>query len=99
MCINVNVKASNICIHSCAVHMMHILIINLTGFHNFISCAALWTSFQHEKETLVEQMNDAERKMAMYTTAKAISIQQAEEKCQRYMVRHCLTLIKQKYYS
>ncbi|XP_027140369.1 nesprin-1 isoform X4 [Larimichthys crocea] len=49
------------------------------------SCAALWTSFQHEKETLVEQMNDAERKMAMYTTAKAISIQQAEEKCQRYM--------------
>ncbi|XP_028460256.1 nesprin-1 isoform X2 [Perca flavescens] len=48
------------------------------------SCAALWTSFQHEKETLVEQMNDAEGKMAMFTTAKAISIQQAEEKCQRY---------------
>ncbi|XP_074471039.1 nesprin-1-like isoform X4 [Sebastes fasciatus] len=48
------------------------------------SCAALWTSFQHEKETLVEQMNDAEGKMAMFTTAKAVSIQQAEEKCQRY---------------
>ncbi|XP_031731325.1 nesprin-1 isoform X8 [Anarrhichthys ocellatus] len=48
------------------------------------SCTALWTSFQHEKETLVEQMNDAEGKMAMFTTAKAVSIQQAEEKCQRY---------------
>ncbi|XP_049914520.1 nesprin-1 [Epinephelus moara] len=48
------------------------------------SCAALWTSFQHEKEMLVEQMNDAEGKMAMFTTAKAVSIQQAEEKCQRY---------------
>ncbi|XP_026197444.1 nesprin-1 isoform X3 [Anabas testudineus] len=46
--------------------------------------AALWSSFQHEKETLVEQMNDSESKMAMYTTAKAISIQQAEDKCQRY---------------
>ncbi|KAK1888724.1 Nesprin-1, partial [Dissostichus eleginoides] len=48
------------------------------------SCEALWASFQHEKETLVEQMNDAESKLAMFTTAKAVSIQQAEEKCQRY---------------
>ncbi|XP_037304616.2 nesprin-1 isoform X8 [Pungitius pungitius] len=48
------------------------------------SCTALWASFQHEKETLVEQMNDAEGKMAMFTTAKAVSIHQAEEKCQRY---------------
>ncbi|XP_067337447.1 nesprin-1 isoform X16 [Channa argus] len=47
-------------------------------------CAALWSSFQHEKENLVEQMNDIESKMAMFTTAKAISIQQAEDKCQRY---------------
>ncbi|XP_033998692.1 nesprin-1 isoform X2 [Trematomus bernacchii] len=48
------------------------------------SCEALWASFQHEKETLVEQMNDAESKLAVFTTAKAVSIQQAEEKCQRY---------------
>ncbi|XP_039981881.1 nesprin-1-like isoform X4 [Xiphias gladius] len=47
-------------------------------------CAALRSSFQHERETLVEQMNDAESKMAMFTTAKATSIQQAEDKCQRY---------------
>lgn len=67
------------------------------NLYNFLSCAALWTSFQHEKETLVEQMNDAETKMAMFTTAKAVSIQQAEEKCQRYKVGHCLTLIKQSY--
>ncbi|KAG7239212.1 hypothetical protein INR49_029965 [Caranx melampygus] len=47
-------------------------------------CTALWSSFTHERETLVEQMNDAESKMAMFTTAKATSIQQAEDKCQRY---------------
>ncbi|XP_071335456.1 nesprin-1 isoform X2 [Trachinotus anak] len=47
-------------------------------------CTVLWSSFTHERETLVEQMNDAESKMAMFTTAKATSIQQAEDKCQRY---------------
>lgn len=52
----------------------------------FLSCATLWAPFQQEKKTLVEQMNDAESKMAMFTSAKAISIQQAEEKCQRYKV-------------
>lgn len=69
------------------------------NLHNFLSCAALWTSFQHEKETLVKQMNDAEIKMAMFTTAKAISVQQAEEKCQRYKVGHFIPLIKQSYCS
>lgn len=68
----------------------------LNGNLFFLSCAALWISFQHEKETLVEQMNDAESKMAMFTTAKAVSVQQAEEKCQRYKVGHWLKLIKQK---
>ncbi|CAJ1078482.1 nesprin-1 [Xyrichtys novacula] len=48
------------------------------------SCAALWTSFQHEKETLVKQMNDTETKISMFSTAKAISVHQAKEKCQRY---------------
>lgn len=57
------------------------------NLYNFLSCTALWASFQHEKEMLVEQMNDAEGKMAMFTTAKAMSIHQAEEKCQRYKVR------------
>lgn len=56
----------------------------------FLSCAALWTSFQNEKETLVEQMYDAESKMAMVTTAKAAGIQHAEQKCHRYKVGHCL---------
>lgn len=37
---------------------------------------------------LIEQMNDAEGKMTMFTSAKAVSIQQAEEKCQRYKVGH-----------
>ncbi|XP_029965559.1 nesprin-1 isoform X1 [Salarias fasciatus] len=47
-------------------------------------CARLWSTFQKEKESLVEQMNDSESKMAMFTTAKAGSLRQAEEKCQRY---------------
>ncbi|XP_063352154.1 nesprin-1 isoform X7 [Pelmatolapia mariae] len=47
-------------------------------------CAALWSSFQREKETVVEQMNDSEGRMAMFTTAKAVSAHQAEDKCQRY---------------
>ena len=59
----------------------------------FLRCEFLWTSFQHEKETVVEQMNDVESKMTMFSTAKAVSIQQAEEKCQRYKVGNSLTLI------
>ncbi|XP_019750512.1 nesprin-1 isoform X11 [Hippocampus comes] len=47
-------------------------------------CASLWASFQHERESLVDQMNDAESKMAMFTTAKADNLQQAEDKCDRY---------------
>lgn len=42
-------------------------------------------------------MNDAESKMTMFTTAKAVSIQQAEEKCQRYKVGYCFSLIKRRY--
>ncbi|XP_028253699.1 nesprin-1 [Parambassis ranga] len=47
-------------------------------------CGVLWSSFQHEKEILVEQMNNLEKKMAMFTTAKAASVHEAEDKCQRY---------------
>lgn len=56
----------------------------------FLRCAALWSSFQREKETVVEQMNDSEGRMAMFTTAKAVSAHQAEDKCQRYKVGHCV---------
>ncbi|XP_068610253.1 nesprin-1 [Brachionichthys hirsutus] len=47
-------------------------------------CAALWTSLQQKKETLIEQMTNVEGEMAMFTTAKAVSVHQAEEKCQRH---------------
>lgn len=65
-------------------------------FYNYISsinlrCAALWHSFQHEKETVVEQMNESENKMATFTTAKALSAHQAEDKCRRYKVGHGVT--------
>ncbi|XP_055088334.1 LOW QUALITY PROTEIN: nesprin-1-like [Periophthalmus magnuspinnatus] len=38
-----------------------------------------------QKDALVEQFNDTESKMASFTTAKATSLQTAEDKCQRYM--------------
>ncbi|XP_061127011.1 nesprin-1-like isoform X2 [Syngnathus typhle] len=47
-------------------------------------CAFLWASFQHERERLVEQMNDSENKAAAFATAKADSLQQAEDKCGKY---------------
>ncbi|TWW68818.1 Nesprin-1 Enaptin KASH domain-containing protein 1 [Takifugu flavidus] len=47
------------------------------------SCATLWTSFQHKKERLVDQLVDIESKMAAVTTAKAVGLQHAEEKVQR----------------
>ncbi|XP_061559702.1 nesprin-1 isoform X16 [Phycodurus eques] len=47
-------------------------------------CASLWASFQHERERLVEQMNDTASKMAAFATAKADSLQQAEDKCDKY---------------
>ncbi|XP_057678025.1 nesprin-1 isoform X5 [Corythoichthys intestinalis] len=47
-------------------------------------CASLWACFQQERERLVEQMNGTESKMAVFTTAKAHSLQQAEDKCEKY---------------
>lgn len=51
-----------------------------------LSCATLWTSFQDKKERLVDQLLDIESKMAEVTTAKAVGLQHAEEKYQRYKV-------------
>lgn len=56
-------------------------------YSTILRCGVVWSSFQHEKETLVEQINDLEKKMAMFTTAKAASVHEAEDKCQRYQVR------------
>lgn len=52
----------------------------------YLRCGTLWSSFQNEKKTLVEQITDLETRMAMFTTAKAISVHEAEEKCQRHKV-------------
>lgn len=51
-----------------------------------LSCATLWTAFQHKKERLVDQMVDIESKMAAVTTAKAVGLQHADEKVQRCKV-------------
>ncbi|KAM4529485.1 nesprin-1 isoform 3-T3 [Fundulus diaphanus] len=46
-------------------------------------CCALWSSFHHAKQMLVEQMDDLESKMSKFTTAKALGLQEAEDKCRR----------------
>ncbi|CAL9692474.1 unnamed protein product [Knipowitschia caucasica] len=47
-------------------------------------CGDLWTSFQRETDSLIEQMNDIESKMTSFTTATSTSLHMAEDKCQRY---------------
>uniref|UniRef100_A0A3B3YSL6 KASH domain-containing protein n=1 Tax=Poecilia mexicana TaxID=48701 RepID=A0A3B3YSL6_9TELE len=49
----------------------------------FPRCDASWSSFQHSKAMLVEQMDDLESKTSEFTTAKALSIHEAEDKCRR----------------
>ncbi|MED6283585.1 hypothetical protein CHARACLAT_010424, partial [Characodon lateralis] len=46
-------------------------------------CGTLWSSFQHAKEMLVKQMDALESELSTFTTAKALSIHQAEDKCRR----------------
>ncbi|XP_053736179.1 nesprin-1 isoform X10 [Synchiropus splendidus] len=48
------------------------------------SCAARWTSFQQVKETLNAQMTNFENKLAMFHSSRALSLQQAVEKYERY---------------
>lgn len=64
-----------------------LLNVDVTVYFVFsFSCATLWTSFQHKKERLVDQLVDIESKMAAVTTAKAVGLQHAEEKVQRCKV-------------
>ncbi|XP_061756512.1 nesprin-1-like isoform X2 [Nerophis ophidion] len=47
-------------------------------------CVSLWASIQRDRDRLVEQMNDVESKMAAFSTAKAESLEQAKDKCEKY---------------
>ncbi|KAI5615121.1 nesprin-1 isoform X2 [Silurus asotus] len=44
------------------------------------SCLTQWTSFHKDREELINELNDVERKLAVFTTAKSSSLQEAEDK-------------------
>ncbi|KAG7275374.1 hypothetical protein CRUP_007930, partial [Coryphaenoides rupestris] len=48
------------------------------------SCVSLWSSFQQERETLIGRMNTAENTMSSFSSARAASLQEAEDKFHSY---------------
>ncbi|KTF84425.1 hypothetical protein cypCar_00008835, partial [Cyprinus carpio] len=44
------------------------------------SCVAQWNSYQEARQTVIELMNEAEKKLTEFSTAKAATNQEAEEK-------------------
>ncbi|XP_045574102.1 nesprin-1 isoform X3 [Salmo salar] len=45
-----------------------------------ISCVAQWKSYQETRQTVIELMNEAEKKLTEFSTAKAATFLEAEEK-------------------
>lgn len=50
------------------------------------SCVAQWTSFQEARQTVIELMNEAEKKLTQFSTAKAATSQEAEERLRSHRV-------------
>uniref|UniRef100_A0A672NJW8 Nesprin-1-like n=1 Tax=Sinocyclocheilus grahami TaxID=75366 RepID=A0A672NJW8_SINGR len=50
------------------------------------SCVAQWNSYQEARQTVIELMNEAEKKLTEFSTAKAATNQEAEEKLRISMV-------------
>ncbi len=46
----------------------------------FDSCVAQWKSYQEARQTVIELMNEAEKKLTEFSTAKAATGQEAEDK-------------------
>ncbi|XP_061651777.1 nesprin-1 isoform X12 [Phyllopteryx taeniolatus] len=44
------------------------------------SCVAQWKSYQEARQTVIEIMNEAEKKLTQFSTAKAATSQEAEDK-------------------
>ncbi|XP_029114386.1 nesprin-1 isoform X5 [Scleropages formosus] len=44
------------------------------------SCVAQWKSFQEARQTVIELMNEAEKQLTQFSTAKAATCQEAEDK-------------------
>lgn len=49
-------------------------------FSVFFSCVAQWNSYQEARQTVIELMNEAEKKLTEFSTAKAATSQEAEDK-------------------
>lgn len=67
--------------------MVHSLdILSIMAFHPcfflfvFLSCVAQWKSYQEARQTVIELMNEAEKKLTEFSTAKAATSQEAEDK-------------------
>lgn len=46
----------------------------------FCSCVAQWKTYQEARQTVIELMNEAEKKLTEFSTAKAATSQEAEDK-------------------
>ncbi len=56
----------------------------------FFSCVTQWNSYQEARQTVIELMNEAEKKLTEFSTAKAATSQEAEEKlCSHKVIQVC----------
>ena len=68
------------------VHSDNMGLLSVMAFHPlmfifvFLSCVAQWKSYQEARQTVIELMNEAEKKLTEFSTAKAATSQEAEDK-------------------
>lgn len=55
-------------------------------FHMLVSCVEQWKAYQEARQTVIDLMNEAEKKLTEFSTAKAATIQEAEEKLKSHKV-------------
>lgn len=67
---------------------IHFLQLDLKSytFTLFVRSITQWKSFQDETDEVIRQMNEVEKRMTEFTTAKANSEQEAEDKLCLYQV-------------
>lgn len=52
-----------------------------------LSCVAQWMSYQEARQTVIELMNEAEKKLTEFSTAKAATSEEAEDKLCSHRVK------------
>lgn len=53
----------------------------------YFSCVTQWKSYQDARQTVIEIMNEAEKKLTEFSTAKAATSEEAEEKLCSHRVK------------